>query len=96
MPWDCQVELGHWSKALLDSSFVLPSETLRRKSCLSAIQTPKIYGQHGRLVRAARIARNQIVRGAEYLNRRAHVSGAERLTPDWQLVPPYNPAVEGA
>ena len=96
VPWDCQVELGHWSKALLDSSFVLPSETLRRKSCLSAMQMPKIYGQHGRLVRAARIARNQIVRGGEYLHRRAHVSGIDRLTPDWQLVPPYNPAVEGA
>ena len=63
---------------------------------LSAMQMPKIYGQHGRLVRAARIARNQIVRGGEYLHRRAHVSGIDRLTPDWQLVPPYNPAVEGA
>ena len=40
-PWEQCLELGHWSGCSLDSTFLLPVETLRRKRALETMSLPK-------------------------------------------------------
>jgi len=94
-PWEQCLELGHWSSCSLDSTFLLPLETLHRKRALETMSLPKRYSANARIARVARILNNQIQRMRTYLN---HPQVLHRRTgdwlPKWHLIPPYDPQSE--
>ena len=94
-PWEQCLELGHWSGCSLDSTFLLPVETLRRKWALETMSLPKHFSGNARIARVARILNNQIQRMRTYLN---HPQVLHRRTgdwlPKWHLIPPYDPQSE--
>ena len=95
--WEQCLELGHWADSSLDTSFLLPVESIRRKKALVIMQLPKQYSANARLARVALILGNQINRTKEYLdhpgvrNRHPH-----DWTPKWHLISQYNLQVEDA
>jgi len=96
-PWEQCLELGHWSGCSLDSTFLLPVETLRRKRALEAMSLPKRYSANARIACVARILNNQMQRMRTYLN---HPQVLHRRTddwlPEWHLIPQYDLQSEDA
>jgi len=66
-PWKHFLELGHWSGCSLDSTFLLPVETLRRKWALETMSLPKHFSGNARIARVARILNEQMQRMRTYL-----------------------------
>jgi len=93
-PWETMIELGHWKGATMGGAFVLPAEDLRRKKALECISLPARYSSDARLRRVARITSNQIDRLARYMEARKGSLYAPFDT-RWELVPLFNPVVEG-
>ena len=96
VPWECCIELGHWSKTSLDSSFLLPAEDVRRKRALECISMPRRYSHNARLARVARIVGNQVSRISTYLALRARSARGAKYDTQWELMPQYCALSEGA
>lgn len=78
----------------MGGAFVLPAEDLRRKKALECISLPARYSSDARLRRVARITSNQIDRLARYMEARKE-SPYSPFDTRWELVPLFNPVVEG-
>ena len=96
VPWEQCIELGQWAAASLDKSFLLPSEDVRRKRALECMSMPKRYSANARLARVARIKDNQIARMRSYLLARPSLRSGPRYETNWDQMPSYIAAIEGA
>ena len=96
-PWEICIELGHWNGASLDQSFLLPSETVRRKKALEIMAMPRRYSANARISRVAQIVGNQVMRMKAYL---LLPQVKNRCPSDWNtkwnLMRPYDKNREGA
>jgi len=95
-PWEQCLELGRWSGCSLDSTFLLPVETPRRKPSFEIMSLPKHYSANARIAHVARILNNQMQRMHTHLN---HPQALRRRSddwpPKWHLIPQYDPRREG-
>lgn len=94
-PWEQCIELSLWAGSVLDDSFLLPQEDLRRKKALECMSMPRRYSADARPRRVARIVGNQMERMAAYLRTRPSPVGAHAFHTSWALMPPYDKSREG-
>jgi len=83
------VELGHWGHASLDTSLLLPAETLRRKHALACMDLPARHSADARIRRVGRILTSQLTRLSGYLTAKRQTTFSEFDT-RWELVPLFH------